>query len=254
MRLTERDCPSVRIFSHAPKRLLIEPALVMEIKTRVIFYHKNCISVLTALMSPRLDYSDRKEHKMIVSYARTSTLEQVAGLEGQIRDLKAAGAEKIFAEQVSSVAERAELERALDFVREGDTLIVTKPDRLARSTTNLLDIVARLEGKGVALVILSMGGQRIDTGSPTGKLMLTLLGAIATFERELMLERQREGIARAAAEGKYKGRAPTARAKAAEVVRLEGTGTREEIAAQLGISSASVYRILRADREKGAAA
>ena len=94
--------------------------------------------------------------------------------------------------KVSSVAARAKLTPALEFVREGDVLVVTKPDRLARSTRNLLDIVEDLERRGIALVVLSMGGQRIDTRSPTGKLMLTMLGAIATFERDLMLERQRE--------------------------------------------------------------
>jgi DNA invertase Pin-like site-specific DNA recombinase len=89
--------------------------------------------------------------------------------------------------------------------------------------------------------------------SPTGKLMLTMLGAIATFERDLMLERQREGIARAAAEGNYKGRAPTARAKAADVLRLAEAGeTRNMIAAELGIGVASVYRILASARATGA--
>jgi DNA invertase Pin-like site-specific DNA recombinase len=187
---------------------------------------------------------------MIVGYARTSTVEQQAGLEAQERDLRAAGADKVFSEQVSSVAVRAELERCLDYVREGDTLVVTKPDRLARSTANLLAIVGRLEAKGVGLLVLSMGGQRIDTRSPTGKLMLTMLGAIAAFERDLMLERQREGIARAAAEGRYKGRAPTARAKANQVAELAAQGvTRDAIASQLGIGIASVYRIL-ADAKK----
>lgn len=182
---------------------------------------------------------------MLIGYARTSTVDQLAGLEGQICDLGAAGAEKVFSEQVSSVAARAELERAIEFAREGDTLIVAKPDRLARSTADLLGIVSRLEAKGVGLVILSMGGQKIDTASPTGKLMLTMLGAVATFERELMLERQREGIAKAAADGKYKGRAPTAQAKADRVRELAATGaTREAIAKELGIGVASVYRIL----------
>jgi DNA invertase Pin-like site-specific DNA recombinase len=162
---------------------------------------------------------------MLVGYARTSTIEQAAGLAAQRRDLKAAGCEKIFAEQVSSVAAR------------------------------LLDIVEDLEGRGIALVVLSMGGQRIDTRSPTGKLMLTMLGAIATFERDLMLERQREGIAKAVAEGKYKGRAPTARAKAVDVLRLAEAGeTREAIAADLGIGVASVYRILVEARANGALA
>jgi DNA invertase Pin-like site-specific DNA recombinase len=92
-----------------------------------------------------------------------------------------------------------------------------------------------------------MGGQEIDTRSATGKLMLTMLAAVATFERELMLERQREGIRKAADEGKYKGRAPTARRQAETVRRLHAAGKRPtEIAAELGISRASVYRLLHA--------
>jgi DNA invertase Pin-like site-specific DNA recombinase len=187
---------------------------------------------------------------MIVGYARTSTADQKAGLEAQIRNLEGAGCEKVFQEQVSSVAARAELTRCLEFVRDGDVLIVAKPDRLARSTGHLLEIVAELERKKVGLVILSMGGQKIDTRCPTGKLMLTLLGAIAAFERDLMLERQREGIAKAKGEGRYKGRKPTARAKATDVVRLAGEGlTRDEIAQRLGIGVASVYRVLADQRQ-----
>ena len=182
---------------------------------------------------------------MIVGYARTSTAEQNAGLDAQVRDLMAAGAEDIFAEQVSSVADRPKLKEALRFVRKGDVLMVCKPDRLARSTTDLLAIVADLQGRGVGLVVLSMGGERLDTRNPTSKLMLTILAGVATWEREIMLERQREGIAKAKAEGAYKGRQPTARAKAADVLRLAGEGMkREDIAAHLGIGVASVYRIL----------
>jgi DNA invertase Pin-like site-specific DNA recombinase len=115
--------------------------------------------------------------------------------------------------------------------------------------------IGRLIRCSGGLVVLSMGGERIDTRSPTGKLMLTMLGAIATFERDLMLERQREGIAKAAAEGKYKGRAPTARAKAADVLRLAKAGrTRHTIATDLGIGVASVYRILAEARATGAIA
>jgi len=185
---------------------------------------------------------------MIVGYARTSTTEQVAGLEAQKRDLAAAGAERVFAEQVSSAAKREQLETALDFVRDGDALVVSKLDRLARSTADLLAIVGRLEAKGVGLVVLSMGGQPVDTRTPTGKLMVTMLGAVAAFERDLMLERQREGVAKAKAEGKYKGRAPTARRQADEVTRLRGEGLGPtEIAARLGIGRASVYRIMGDD-------
>jgi DNA invertase Pin-like site-specific DNA recombinase len=182
---------------------------------------------------------------MLVGYVRTSTIDQEAGLCAQIRDLKAAGCEKLYSEQISSVAERVQLRQALDFVRHGDTLVVARPDRLARSTADLLNIIGTLEARDVGLVILSMGGQPVDTRTPTGKLMVTVLAAIATFERDLMLERQREGIAKAAAEGKYKGRKPTARAKASDVLRLADAGlTREQIAAQAGIGVASVYRIL----------
>lgn len=182
---------------------------------------------------------------MLIGYARTSTAEQLAGLEGQDRDLKAAGVEKLFSEQVSSVAHRKELEAALDFVRDGDTLIVTKLDRLARSTAHLLSIVEKLDRKRVGLRILDFGGTAVDTKSPSGKLMLTMFAAMAQFEREMMLERQREGIAKAKQDGKYKGRKPTARAKAEQVEKLhsEGVGA-TEIAKRLSIGRASVYRLL----------
>src|SRR5215204_3793197 len=160
----------------------------------------------------------RQESRLKVGYGRTSTLEQQAGLDAQFRDLAAAGCEKIFAEQVSALGKRLQLDAALDFIREGDTLIVTKLDRLARSTQHLLEIADRVKGKGAALSILNLGA---DTGTATGRLMFTVIGAVATFERELMLERQREGIAKAKAEGRYRGRKPTARARAAEVQALK---------------------------------
>ncbi len=179
---------------------------------------------------------------MIVGYARTSTLEQIAGFEAQERDLKAAGVERVFSEQVSSVAARAQLEAALDFIRAGDVFVVTTIDRLARSVADLCALVKRIEAKGAVLRILAIG---LDTSTRTGKLMLNMLGSVAQFEREMMLERQREGIAKAAAEGKYKGRAPTARAKATDIHRLAAEGkTREAIAMQLNIGVASVYRVL----------
>lgn len=185
-----------------------------------------------------------------IGYARTSTIEQEAGFDAQVRDLREAGCHKIFAEKVSSVAERAQLKAALDYLREGDVLVVTKPDRLARSTADLLAIIENLNRRGVALRALSMGGHEVDTRTATGKLMLTMLGAIAAFERDLMLERQREGIARAKAKKKYKGRKPTARAKAAEVLELHAQGVAHaEIARRLGIGVASAFRITRATRE-----
>ena len=191
---------------------------------------------------------------MKLGYARTSTVEQKAGLDAQLRDLNAAGAEKLFVEQVSSVAvtKRDQLVAALDYLRDGDTLIVAKLDRLARSVAHLLQIVDQINAKGASLQILNLG---IDTGTPTGKLMLTMLGAIAEFERAIMLERQREGVAKAKAEGKYKGRRPTARAKSAEALALWALGTGATVIAErLKISRKSVYRILAAAKSPAAIA
>ncbi len=126
---------------------------------------------------------------MRIGYARTSTVDQVAGLEAQVRDLRAAGCERIFREQTSAVGPRAELGAAVEFMREGDALVVTKLDRLARSVPHLVEITRRLGEGGIALVILDLG---IDTATPSGTLVLNVIGAIGQFEREVMLERQRE--------------------------------------------------------------
>lgn len=180
---------------------------------------------------------------MNIGYARTSTVEQEAGYEAQVRQLKAAGCTKVFSEQVSAVADqRPQLEAALEFAREGDCLTVTKLDRLARSVAHLVQIGERLEAKKVSLRVLD---QAIDTSTPTGRLMFNMLGAIAQFERELTRERMLVGIAKAKAEGKYKGRAPTARAQAEKVLQLRKAGVGpSEIARQVGISRTSVFRIL----------
>jgi len=178
----------------------------------------------------------------VVGYARTSTIEQAAGLKAQERDLATAGVTRLFSERVSSVADRPELQRALDYLRDGDVFVVTKLDRLARSVAELVGIVAMLEAKDASLRILDLN---LDTTTPTGKLLVNLLGSIAQFERELMLERQREGIAKAKAEGKYQGRPKTARAKADEVLGLYDAGLGPmEIARKLEIGRSSVYRIL----------
>lgn len=185
---------------------------------------------------------------MLIGYARTSTIEQTAGLEAQLKELRQVGCEKIFEEQVSSVdvQARKELGSALEYIREGDALVVTRLDRLARSVAHLMEILAELSRKGASLRILGLG---IDTATPTGKLILTVLGGIAEFEREIMLERQREGIAKAKAAGKYKGRKPTARARTQEVLELHGAGIGpSQIAIQLKLGRASVYRILGGHR------
>lgn len=184
---------------------------------------------------------------MIVGYARTSTSDQQAGLEAQERDLRRAGCEKLFSEQVSSVSDRAELAACLAFVREGDTLIVTKPDRLARSTSELLSIEVDLRRRGVGLVVQSMGLDTRTGSNPTSRLMLTILAAVATWEREIMLERQREGIAKAKADGRYRGRKPTVRAMADQMRSMRAAGVSPTaIAQRLGVARSSVYRVLDA--------
>jgi DNA invertase Pin-like site-specific DNA recombinase len=131
-------------------------------------------------------------------------------------------------------------------------LVVTKLDRLARSARDLADLIESLENKRVGLRILNLGGETVDTRAATGRLLLNVFAAFAQFEREMMLERQREGIAKAKAAGKYKGRKPTARAKAAEVVRLFKAGRRvSDISRELGVGRASVYRALAALRLVG---
>ncbi len=183
---------------------------------------------------------------MKIGYGRTSTFEQVAGLEAQIEELEAAGCEKVFTEQLSSVAKRKQLDAAIEYAREGDVLVVTKLDRLARSVSDLVKITERLSDKGVELNVLAMG---LDTTTSTGRLMLNLVGSIAQFEREVMLERQREGIAKAKSEGRYKGRAPTARRQIDKILDLKSRGLRaEEIGSELGISRSSVFRLLAESR------
>ncbi|MGB5215916.1 MAG: recombinase family protein [Anderseniella sp.] len=129
-----------------------------------------------------------------LGYSRTSTIDQVHGLNIQIDELTEAGCTKIFSEQVSSTAARNKLDEAIEFVRDGDILVVTKLDRLARSVPHLWKIIETLQSKNVSIRILNLN---MDTSTATEKLMLSLLGAVAEFEREMMLERQKEGIAKA---------------------------------------------------------
>lgn len=177
-------------------------------------------------------------------YAQTSTLGRKAGLEAQGRELQEAGCTKLSIEQVSSVdaAKRDKLDLTLEYLREGDTLVVTKLDRLCRSVAHLLEILERVRGKGAHPRILNLG---VDPGSATGELVLTILEGIAAFERSIMLERRREGIAKAKAEGKYKGRKPTARATSEEMKALHAQGIgATDIARRLGIGRASVSWVL----------
>ena len=139
---------------------------------------------------------------MVVGYVRVSTVEQNEAR--QLETMKKYNVEKIFSEKVSAKdTNRVELNNMLDFIREGDTVVIHDFSRLARSTKDLLMIVELLENKKVDII---SSKENLDSGTPTGKLMLTMIGAINEFERANLLERQREGIAIAKAEGKYKGR------------------------------------------------
>lgn len=182
---------------------------------------------------------------MLVGYARVSTVDQKASLLNQVKALTDAGCERIFSEEVSSVdSKRLELEKALDFIREGDTLVVCKLDRLARSVTDTVEIQKRLEAKKAGLKIRDM---EIDTTTPTGRLQFNLIASIAQFEREVMLERQKVGIAKAKAEGKYKGRKPTDTAIKNKIIELADNPkmTRQQIADEVGCGIATVYRVLK---------
>jgi len=162
----------------------------------------------------------------------------------QLEQLTAAGCKKIFREKASGAKEdRPELAAMFGYVREGDVLVIAKLDRIARSTKHLLQIVETLEKEGVGFRVLNIS---LDTSTPTGKFMLTMLGAIATFEREMLLERQKEGIRLAKDNGAYKGRKPTARAKAADVLRMVAAGqSKVSVAKELEISLMSIHRIMK---------
>jgi DNA invertase Pin-like site-specific DNA recombinase len=183
---------------------------------------------------------------MNFGYARTSTADQTAGLEAQIAVLEAAGCKRVYREHASAVGKREQFERMMERLEEGDTLTVTKMDRLARNVRQLLAIVEELEGRRVALRILDFNGGVVDTKSPTGKLMLQMFGAFAEFERSVMLERQRIGIDAAKGDkAKYPGRQPTAMRQRDRVRELDNQGmSRANIAATLRISERSVYRAL----------
>src|ERR1044071_4954585 len=148
--------------------------------------------------SHRVTHPCETEMKMQIGYARTSTLDQTAGFEAQLTELAQAGCEKAFSEQVSSVAPRAQLAAALEYIREGDVLVVSTLDRLARSTQHLLEIVDRVKRKGAPLQIVNLG---MDTSTATGKLLLTMIGAIGQFEREMMLESSARELRRPRARG-----------------------------------------------------
>ena len=178
----------------------------------------------------------------LFGYARVSTTDQ--DLDIQIAALRAAGCQTIRSEKKSGTnrESRTELQILLDFLREGDTLVVTRIDRLARSMKDLQDIVHELKGRGISLKATE---QPIDTATAAGKAFLDMLGVFAEFETNLRKERQAEGIAAAKARGVYKGGKPRIDPEA--VRKLAADGMRPaHIARQLGISRGTVYRFLPA--------
>jgi DNA invertase Pin-like site-specific DNA recombinase len=176
----------------------------------------------------------------VIGYARVSTIDQ--DLSIQRAALKAAGCEVIRAEKRSgtSTAGREELRTVLDFLRKADVLMVTRIDRLARSIGDLQDIVRAVKARGASLKATE---QPIDTSTAAGKCFLDMLGVFAEFETNLRRERQLEGIARAKAEGVYKGRPASIDAAKVRAMKAKGMGA-TEIAKALKIGRASVYRAL----------
>lgn len=184
---------------------------------------------------------------MKVGYIRVSTVEQ--NEQRQVKDLmENAGVEKVFMDKLSGKdTNRPQLKELMDFVRNGDTVIVSEYSRLARSTQDLLTIIDTLHSKGVNVISRK---ENFDTSTPQGKLMLTFFAGIATFEREIMLQRQKEGIAIAKAEGKYKGRQgknKPANWKDLKAGYLNRTLTVTEIAKQCEVSRPIVYKWLKED-------
>jgi DNA invertase Pin-like site-specific DNA recombinase len=184
----------------------------------------------------------KKSTSRIFGYARVSTTDQ--DLSIQQTALDAAGCLKIFAEKKSGTRRdgRTELQVLLECVREGDTVIVTRIDRLARSMKDLKDIVHDLKGRGVALKATE---QPIDTSTAAGKAFLDMLGVFAEFETNLRRERQLEGIEKAKKEGVYKGRKPSIDVAQVKALRASGMGP-AAIAKQLKMARSSVYRVLDA--------
>lgn len=177
---------------------------------------------------------------MIVGYARVSTTDQ--SLDVQMDELTAHGCDRIFQDQASGTSRvRAGLVEMLQFVRDGDIIVVSRLDRFARSLTDLFQLLDELGRKGVAFQCVH---QSIDTSSSTGKLTLAILGAVAEFENDIRKERQRAGIAKAKANGVYKGR--RASIDVARVKEFVAQGmTASAIAQELGCHRQSVYRLVQ---------
>ena len=177
---------------------------------------------------------------MIVGYARVSTSDQ--SLDVQLDELTAHGCERVFTDKASGTHNaRAGLTEMIDFVRDGDTIVVVRLDRFARSLSNLYSMLEGMTARGVAFHCLR---QSIDTATSTGKLTLAVLGAVAEFENDLRRERQRDGIEKAKFRGAYRGRRPSIDANGIRALLGEGL-TVSAAASRLGISRQTIYRLVK---------
>ncbi len=176
----------------------------------------------------------------MIGYARVSSASQSTDI--QVAKLKEAGCSVIRSEKVSgrSLDRRSELETVMDFIQAGDTLVVTKLDRLGRSTRDVLNLVHELEQRGASLRVLEPA---IDTSGPMGKVVLTVLGMVSEMELGFIRERQKDGIEKAKAEGRYKGRPVTLAASEVQRLKSEGLGA-TEIARRLNCSRSAIYKVL----------
>jgi len=188
-----------------------------------------------------------------VAYVRVSTVDQNIGrqLEGLIAD-------KIFTDHKSGKnTDRPALQEAIAYAREGDTLVCFSMDRLARNVQDLLKIVSDLNKQGVSVEFTKEHLTFTGDSTPMAQLMLTIMGAVAQFEREMLLERQKEGVAIAKREGRYKGRAPAIRANNGKLAELQNLVSQKlpiaEIARQLNVSRQTIYSMMKTEKEEVAA-
>ena len=183
----------------------------------------------------------------IVGYARVSTLEQ--NLDRQLDLLRAYGVEKIYTEKMTGTKkDRPELSKLLDRLEKGDTVVIESLSRLGRSTKDLIELVELFQAKGVELVSLK---ESIDTSTSTGKLLFTIMSALAQFERDVIADRTREGLNAARARGHFGGRPRTDAHKLRQAVKLYRAGghTVKEIEELTGVKKATLYRALASEQQ-----
>jgi DNA invertase Pin-like site-specific DNA recombinase len=186
---------------------------------------------------------------VLIGYARIASADQIDDLKAQTRDLRAAGAETILTEY-GVITSRAVPPRSLASLRAGDALVVTTADRLAASAADLIALAEELARRRIDLVVLSLGGELLDTRNTTGERLLAILRGVAAWERAIAPERKRDGMAAGPVGGKYKGRPPTVARQGEAIRRMVAAGEKPvQVARKLGMGRSSVYRVLNARAE-----